>query len=396
MVKVGKDFTKSRILEPLGMKNSLISITGMSNTPDHCLGYTYKDNAYEQMPYYAKTAIAPAGMISSSATDMAKWLQFHLGDGKVNDEVIVSSSNLLKMHKPHMVMSSPLLGIPGLSNSAYGLGWFTSTYNGLNVVEHGGNIDGFSALVMLVPSEELGLVMLTNRNGTALPYALGYAATNLMLDREIGDWAAFLKLLLAEEEAEKKKPVVQKVLVFNTPVSSYAGKYKHPAYGTITVKEKEGKLNMQYYDLNMSVEHWHFETFMGKIEDLGMEILITFETNAKGQITALTAPLEPSMDPLRFKVQKDSERAKDVDFLSQFVGAYMLNASREIKITLDGNKLKAHIEGQPTYDLEYMSGTEFSLKQLDGYSAEFVIENGKVSAVKSHQPNGTFTAKRKE
>jgi len=50
----------------------------------------------------------------------------------------------------------------------YGLVWFLQTWNGMKVVQHGGNIDGFNALVAMLPENKLGFVMLTNVSGSPL------------------------------------------------------------------------------------------------------------------------------------------------------------------------------------------------------------------------------------
>ena len=56
----------------------------------------------------------------------------------------------------------------------YGLGWFLHDYRGRKVVEHGGAIDGMRAQVAMMPEEKLGLVVLTNMNGSILPLAIMY------------------------------------------------------------------------------------------------------------------------------------------------------------------------------------------------------------------------------
>jgi CubicO group peptidase (beta-lactamase class C family) len=46
--------------------------------------------------------------------------------------------------------------------AAYGLGWSLHDYRGRSVTTHGGWTDGMLSRVALVPSEHLGLVVLTN------------------------------------------------------------------------------------------------------------------------------------------------------------------------------------------------------------------------------------------
>ena len=72
--------------------------------------------------------------------------------------------------------------VAALSPGSYGLGWFIHTYRGHYRVQHGGNIDGFSALVTLFPRDELGVVVLTNRSGAVLRDGLPYD----IIDRLLG------------------------------------------------------------------------------------------------------------------------------------------------------------------------------------------------------------------
>jgi len=78
--------------------------------------------------------------------------------------------------------------IPEITPADYGLGWFIDTYRGHRRVHHGGNIDGFSAIVWLMPQDGLGFVALANKNGTGLPELLCRQAADLILGLERLDW----------------------------------------------------------------------------------------------------------------------------------------------------------------------------------------------------------------
>ena len=68
-----------------------------------------------------------------------------------------------------------------------------------------------------------------------------------------------------------------------------------------------------------------------------------------------------------------------------------------VAITLKSeNTLIVIIPGQPEYELVPYKGTEFNLKDLQGYSVEFTEENGKIAKLVFKQPNGNFEAKRIE
>jgi CubicO group peptidase (beta-lactamase class C family) len=156
-------FVPERIFAPLGMTNSNMSIKQMEKSKDVSLGYDYNFDTKEtkNRPYREIDQVAPAGSINSSARDMAEWLRFVLNGGTINGKRLVSEKGLDEWLKPQMKMNAA-----GTAN--YGLGWFLQTYNGMKVVQHGGNIDGFNALVAMIPEKKLGFVMLTNVTASSM------------------------------------------------------------------------------------------------------------------------------------------------------------------------------------------------------------------------------------
>jgi hypothetical protein len=84
---------------------------------------------------------------------MAQWVRLMLGGGVFEGRRLVSEAGMAELVKPHIAIA------PRIN---YGLGWFLREWKGKRVVEHGGNIAGFNALVALMPEERLGFALLTN------------------------------------------------------------------------------------------------------------------------------------------------------------------------------------------------------------------------------------------
>ena len=94
---------------------------------------------------------------------------------------MISRPALREMHTQQMAV----VGFPAdeaIGPMSYGLGWFIQPYRGKYRVHHGGNIDGFSALVTFYPFDRVGIVVLTNKNGTGLPEL----ASRWIADRALG------------------------------------------------------------------------------------------------------------------------------------------------------------------------------------------------------------------
>lgn len=159
--KPWEKFVPNRIFAPLGMTNSSMSIDDMQKAKDYSFGYDYNfdTKVTEKKPFREIKQVAPAGSINSSARDMAEWLRFVLNGGTVNGKRLVSEKGYEEWLKPQMKVAGTM---------DYGFGWFLQKWNGLTVVQHGGNIDGFNSMVAMIPEKKIGFVMLTNVSGSSL------------------------------------------------------------------------------------------------------------------------------------------------------------------------------------------------------------------------------------
>lgn len=156
-----EEFVPERIFKPLGMTNSTMTIKQMKKAKDYSYGYEYNFDTKQtrRLPFRPIDAVAPAGSINSNANDMARWLKFILSGGMADGKRVVSERSFEEWLKPQMKMGG---------KNAYGFGWFLQDWNGLKVVQHGGNIDGFNSMVAMIPEKKLGFVMLTNVTSSPL------------------------------------------------------------------------------------------------------------------------------------------------------------------------------------------------------------------------------------
>ncbi len=165
---------KDRIFKPLGMKTSNTTAAAMQKSRDFSFGYEYNPNTKvtRRMPQRQIPAAAPAGAINSSAREMSQWVRLMLGRGVIDGKRLVSEAGFNELLKKQMNITG---------NVGYGLGWFLRQWNGHQVVEHGGNIDGFNAQVAMMPDQNLGFVLLTNVTGSPLgAFAMNTVWANLV------------------------------------------------------------------------------------------------------------------------------------------------------------------------------------------------------------------------
>jgi hypothetical protein len=398
-----EQFVQKEIFSPLGMSRSNVSVEDLKNLEDVSLPYRKDKNLIKEIEFANIDTIGPAGSINSSIVDMTQWLKLQMGDGKFGENQIVSKTNLDEMHKPNMVISNaffgPLEKYPEFANGSYGLGWFINTYHGQKLVHHGGNIDGFSAMVAFMPDEKCGVVVLTNLNGTPVR---DIAMLNLF-DRFLGKkqlpWSQRMKKEYKElEDAVKKgKKQGQTKRVHNTRPShqpeAYIGEFEHAGYGTVTISKDTDGLKSNYNGMDMKLKHYHYDVFEMTNEEIEMTLKVNFFSDVHGNITSFSTPLEPSVKDIIFTRKADS-KVSDQNFLEQFVGDYELMGQNMI-VSLHGSNLSIKLPGQPELELEPYQGTSFKVKNVPAILIEFKIENGHVTAVDVNQAGMLFTGKKK-
>jgi len=399
--KTWEDFVKSRIFTPLGMTNSNFSVLESQKSPDYALPYTLEKDSIKGIPFRNITEIGPAGSINSSASDMGKWVMLQLNKGKAGDVQVISEAGLAQIHSPQMVMPGAREFTEFMPTS-YGMGWFIQPYRGHLRIQHGGNIDGFSALVSFMPDDNIGMVVLTNMNGTGLPGVVSLYASDLLLKLDPVDWHARFRARIDKAREEEKKRTEKDTerkpgTKPSHPLPEYAGKYENPGYGTITIDHDGKVLKGKFNSFDLSMEHWHYDVFRATAKDNeGMKFMFTFLTNAKGDIEGFTSPLEPFAKEILF-TRKPADQFTDPKFLAQLAGEYDLSG-QTVKVVLKGTKaIVLIVPGQPQYDLEPYKGTEFNIKGLSGYSVRFTVDEKKgVTEMSFIQPNGIFKAAKKK
>ena len=397
-----EEVLRTRILDPIGMKSSNFAVTESQKSQDFATPYTLKDKAAIDVPFRVIDAMGPAGSINASINDMARWVQLNL-TGTVDGKRIVSARQLAELHRPQMVIQN----FPGLGEDSeiqqlsYGLGWFVESYRGTKRVHHGGNIDGFSAMVALMPAEGMGVVVLTNLNGTPLPTIVARHATDRMLRLEPIDWNG--RMLKRREVGEKaneaaKKSAGDERKTGTKPahtLDEYVGEYEHPAYGVVAVKQEGAALTAQFHDIPIRLNHWHYESFRGDVEEKSLseiKLFFQFFTDGNGDVDRLTVPFEPAVEPISFR-KRPPARLTDAEFLRQLAGDYGMadNPAFKMAVTLTGSTLSLTLPGQAPIELEPAQGTSFKLKGLSGVTARFVVDAGKPATLKLVQPIGVFT-----
>lgn len=413
-----EEAVRARLLLPLGMRRAVFTTAEMAADGDRAVAYEERDGERVKVPYREFPAMAPAGAINASASDMGRWLLLHLGRGEVDGRRILASSVVDELHQPAMVMAGGSAD-PEVLAPRYALGWFTDVYRGHRRVHHGGNIDGFSALATFFPDAGVGIVVLANLGGTPAPNVITRTLSDRLLELEPIDWLARIggrwdAARAAGEAAEGRAGELRRDgAPPPRPLAEYAGEYEHPGYGRIAVEVAAppappgrrggagaGRLRARFHGLDMELEPWHFETFRATSQDPAiseLKLFLQFVPDSGGEVVRLEAPFEALLPPIEF-TKLPPARLSDPAFLARLAGVYVDPAQPEVRgrIEVAGDALRLLLPAQPPYTLEPLRGIEFRIRELPEFRVRFVLDAAGERAVELHylQPDGVYVARR--
>ena len=401
-----ESFTRRHLLTPLDMTRSTFSVDSMQTTDDYARPYGGDRDTVEATDYHRLDAIGPAGSINSSVSEMTAWVQLFLNDGQHDDRQVLDSTTVAELTRPRIVLDDVRPFMPDTGGSLlYALGWFKETRGGERLLWHSGGIDGFSAMVGMMPGRDVGWVILTNKGGTPAPSILLYELVDRVLGREGPDWNQRISDFYAQQQAgpdtaqsdtTAAPPDTTAAPGPSHPLDAYVAEYESPGYGTFEVTMEADSLVGRYGRFSSTLRHEHYDVFTLHPEVGGGEqrIKVHFEMAMDGTIDEAKLPLESAVDPIMF-TRTASERLTRAAYLKQFAGDYAFRGQTLTVRLRSDDTLTLTVPGQPTYELAPTSEYAFTLKDQSGFSVEFKKTNGTPSKMVLHQPNGTFTAERK-
>jgi CubicO group peptidase (beta-lactamase class C family) len=307
------DYIRQHIFAPLGMNHSVVSNKDFKAGDDYSSPHSSVDGKLQVLPLEDLDNVGPAGSINSCAADMAKWVQLQLNRGKFADRDgrLFTEQRSKEMWTPQTILPTgdpppPLAGLKA-NFADYALGWALRDYHGRKLVGHTGGVAGFVSRVMLVPDENLAVVVLTNAEEGGAFDAILYHVLDSYFHLPPTDWNAAYKTVRDQQEkdaantgkkAEGARAADSKP---SLPLEKYAGVYNDDWYGPITIRYENGGLVISFDHTPTMIgdlQHWQYDTFkahwrLRTIEDA----FVTFSLNADGSIdTARMAAVSPLAD----------------------------------------------------------------------------------------------------
>lgn len=265
--KTWEQYIKETIFAPLGMTNSLLLSADFPKSINKASAHTLVDGRLVAIPFPQLDNLAPAGSISSSLQDMSKWVFALLDQGKVGARQVLSAAAIEATRQPQDIVASGIRPTGESYFELYGLGWFLQDYAGKRLVMHDGGVNGYVSSVTLVPSEHLGVIILTNSDQNSLYDALRWEILDAYFKRPYQDYSdkyldGFKARYNADLQANQKlRDTVALNLKPALSLNDYTGKYTNELYGNLTISKGENN------DLEVRFEH--HQRMYAKLQPLG-------------------------------------------------------------------------------------------------------------------------------
>ncbi len=152
-------YVQQHIFGPLDMRHSTFAQQlPRDMAAQLAVSYDEYGGGYHALPF-EYFQIAPAGGLSTTATDMAQFMIAHLQDGRLGDTHILQAATAQDMHRQHFAND------PHVNGMTYGFA--EMTLNGQRLLMHSGttNDELFRSLLVLLPAQHTGLFVSYNGAG---------------------------------------------------------------------------------------------------------------------------------------------------------------------------------------------------------------------------------------
>jgi len=243
------ELIQSRIVEPLGMKSTRITLTPAMQDR-MAVGHVY---SLEPTPNWDLGALDAAAGLRSTVNDLLLFLEANLGYRKTPLAPAMDAMLQVRRETP---------------TGEVALGWFVEKRKGVQIVLHDGGTGGYRSFIGYDPKTHVGVVVLSNNGGGAGVEDIGVHLLSPQEPLLDGD-------VLTPPKVRREVPVNSALL------DSYAGKYRFPSSQMAKITHQDGRLLLHAEgEVPITFFPEGEREFFAKI----MDAQLTFRTDAQGHV----------------------------------------------------------------------------------------------------------------
>ena len=356
-----EDVVRERILEPLGMRMTGITLEG--DIRDWMArGHDQQGNV---VPLWDLPTLAGAGALRSNVEDMLTFLSANTGPPQSRLERSMRTS-----HEVREEVTAQM---------SIGLNWHVMNVGDEKIVWHNGGTAGFRTFAGFDPDKGVAAVVLTN-SGTSAD--------------DIGFHLLNPEVPLAPAPVERTQVVVAEDIL-----ATYVGEYELAPTFSIVVTLEDGALFAQ------ATEQPKFPVFAESETEFFLRVVdaqVSFLKNDSDVVTGLILH-QGGVDQGAQKVGapamagvgvERTEVAVAEDILETYVGEYQLAPTFSIVVTLEEGALFAQATAQPKFPVFAESETEFFVRVVDAQISFTKDDSGAVTGLILHQGGANQPARK--
>jgi CubicO group peptidase (beta-lactamase class C family) len=184
-----EDVAEEKLYKPLGMRSTSSRYADFVKRVNRASLHVRVNGKWTALVTRNPDPQSPAGGVSSNVRDLAQWVRLQLGNGKFEGKELVNEEAIAQTHVPLVERGKhAIYGVP----SFYGLGWGITFGPYGTVWGHTGAFsEGTRTVASLIPSEQIGIVVLSNAFPTGMPDALADSFFDLVFTRSVTrDWVS--------------------------------------------------------------------------------------------------------------------------------------------------------------------------------------------------------------
>jgi CubicO group peptidase (beta-lactamase class C family) len=370
---------KENIFDPLGMRN-----TGYDHhdtiIPKRATGYSKTPNGYTNAAYLDMSIPYAAGSMYSTVEDLYLW------DQALYTDKLLSAESKALMYRPV------------LENYAYG--WVVQNasfkLNGkdVQIIRHGGGINGFTSTIVRFPQEKNLIVMLDN-TGTGYLDPLSDSIAKILYNQPY------------EQPKISIVPVLEKTINEKGIAAAVAQYRDLKAKESATYNFSEAELNqlgyqllrtgkpreaIEIFKLNVEAYPQGFNTY----DSLGEAYVAINERELAKQNYKKSLELNPN-NTNAVAVLKTLDTATvtiDPKAFDAYVGEYEVGPGFVMRIFREGDKFMTQATGQPAFEIFPESETVFHPGAFPAKLTFIKDSDGKVNSIRIDQAGRVTNGKR--
>jgi len=290
-----------RLFTPLEMKNSTTGNKAFFSSQTLAKGYRLFKEADTirvaprtdfEGAFTWLSAIAPAGFVMSTGADMTNWLKMLLGKGSFKGKQVISERNFRYLITPQTITGSDSVTV-----SNYAQGWTIEQGAQGRIIRHTGLAYGYTALVGLVPEQNMGFAIFTTNGTTTNPH---YAIARQLIDMYRGvddkDWQKhYLEAYMRPTPPRTPEPARDSLPPLDK--RSYVGTFDGGAFGDARVYLQNDTLRFALKKVDSPLRHKSGNTFTFNVEGSGRFDLTFFVNENRKDVLSLSFDIGDPIEP---------------------------------------------------------------------------------------------------